>query len=122
MICGVLYVIGTRSGEVDYLYNTNLSSGREKLTSIGFDQSGPLSASGLLGRHGRKKPHLSRERTFSSQAGQHLSPRSFRSYNFSSVQYNPRDRLLYAWEASTSRAVYYNLHFVDIQGNIVLGV
>ena len=93
------------------MYDTNELSGMGKYISIGFDQSGPFSSSSHLARNGRRKSGLSQRRLFHSPAGIQSSPRSFRSYNFSSVLYNPRDRLLYAWEASTSGAVYYNLHF-----------
>ena len=108
MICGVLYVIGTSSGEVDYVYNTNGVTGKGKYVSIGFDQN-RLALNGLFGD--RKKSSLSPRRRFDSPAGLRSSSRSFLSYNFTSVMYNPRDRLLYAWEASSSKAVYYYLHF-----------
>uniref|UniRef100_H2YA38 Adhesion G protein-coupled receptor L3 n=1 Tax=Ciona savignyi TaxID=51511 RepID=H2YA38_CIOSA len=83
MICGVLYVVGTRTGEVEYMYNTNLASGNGRFVAIGFDRNRPISPSD---------------------------------------PYNPRDRLIYAWEATAGKAVYYNLHYGlpdPIEGNTI---
>uniref|UniRef100_F6ZSD7 SUEL-type lectin domain-containing protein n=2 Tax=Ciona intestinalis TaxID=7719 RepID=F6ZSD7_CIOIN len=112
MICGVLYVVGSRTGEVEYMYNTNAVSGNGRFVAIGFDRNRPISPSDPVGflRTGRDLPTTPR-RTFPHPAGLLAKSRSFLNYNFTSLKYNPRDRLIYAWEATTSKAVYYKLHF-----------
>uniref|UniRef100_H2YA37 SUEL-type lectin domain-containing protein n=1 Tax=Ciona savignyi TaxID=51511 RepID=H2YA37_CIOSA len=112
MICGVLYVVGTRTGEVEYMYNTNLASGNGRFVAIGFDRNRPISPSDPVGfrRTGREAPTAPRKR-FTHPAGMLAKSRTFKNYNFTSLKYNPRDRLIYAWEATAGKAVYYNLHY-----------
>ena len=106
VICGVLYVVRRETGEVEYMYNTNAKSNNGKSVSVGFDQNHLFPSEGLLGR---KQHKLSPQRLFGS--GRRSGFRSFLSYNFTSLMYNPRDRLLYAWDGVRSTAVFYNLHF-----------
>ena len=41
------------------------------------------------------------------------TPLSLRFSDYSSIKYNPRDQLVYAWDQTTSTAVVYNLVFED---------
>ncbi|CAK8689707.1 unnamed protein product [Clavelina lepadiformis] len=111
VICGVVYVVGSRSGSIEYMYNTNLNSGNGRSVSIGFDSNRPYSPSDPIGLRGRRSARLAPRRMFSYPAALRSNSRNFVSYNITSLMYNPRERLLYAWEANTATAVFYNLHF-----------